>query len=489
SPLRLLNATIQALLVNNARVSIPDEPPTRRRPIVPPLADLDAPGRTGRRFPLWTPGDPAKPEPVDEEAQRTVAQERAAIARVVLAERAGRAAAAGAPVDPGPAPRPAPRRRSAWPAAAALAGAAVLVAARLWLVGTGALFGTGPVRALDVVVGAAVLLAVALSWDLLPARTDPATVARRVAVLLAVPLLVAGALTLLVPATPASAPAAGCPAAPVHGAGYVAVTTTGATARGGPGRSYATSDRFPAGCAIGFAGYCLGDPVPDPIWPFWSDARWLLVERAGTGAARLVARHLSGEPGAPRFLPSSALTAADPSAALPLLTTAECGRDGIRAAGETVLDDVRPGPLAGNLSATAARSTNLGFAVWVAPDPATGAAPLLRGDPYQQVDAGAGGPGGRRAVTFDYRSLILDLDLGRRTPEATIALLAVPCDAPSAPADPGTAALTTYSVTGVRLSAPTGRLTGRDVPEAVSAGRLRGLDLTRLTTAACATPR
>lgn len=485
---------------------------------MPPLADIDVP-RRDRDTPLWVPGisapPAAEPAPVREpperrrparehadvdtdldqdidEAQRLVAEERAAIARIVLAERAGRAAAASAPAEAvrsRPA-GPAPRARWASRAGIALGAAAVLVAARLWLVGTGALFGAGPVRAFDAVVAGAVLLALALSWDLLPARGDLATVARRIAVVIAAPVLVGGGLTLLVPATPASAPAAGCPGAPVRGAAYVAVTTEAASARSGPGRSYETSGRFPAGCSVGFTGYCLGDPVPDATWPAWRDSRWLLVDRADAGAGRLVARHLSGEPALPRFLPSAVLNAAHPESALPLLTAVECGVDGIRPAGEAVLGDIRPGPVSRNLTASAARATNLGFAVWIAPDPVTGAAPLLRGDPYRQIAASAGRPGGKVSVGFDYYSLIADLDLGRRTPDATLALLAVPCDAPATPVDPAvTAAVTTYSVTGVRLSGATARLTGRDIPAAVTNGTLRGLDLDRLATAACATPR
>jgi hypothetical protein len=371
--------------------------------------------------------------------------------------------------------------------------AALLVGLRLWLVGSGALYGTGPVRALDAVVAASVLLALALSWE----RPDRAGNARRLGVLLAVPVLVAGGLALLVPATPASAPAEGCPAAPVRGAPYVGVTTAAGVARSGPGRSHEVSGRFPAGCAVGFAGYCLGDPAPAAAWPGWTDSRWLMVGRQDAGPAALLARRLSGEPEAPRFLPSALVQPARAADALPLLSTAECGRDALRVPGDTTLDDVTPGPVQANLAARAARAANIGFAVWVAPDPATGSAPLLRGGPYQQVvgraengtdSPGATGPSGRRVVTWDYVSLIHDLDLGRRTPTATVAVLAVACEAPSAPAEPETAAVTTYAVTGMRMSAPQQRMTGRDVAAATD-GPLRGLNLRRLTTTACQTPR
>lgn len=479
-------------------------PSSRRHPTVPPLADLDAPGRRPVRAaraggepgaPLWTPRTGEDADEQAAAAQRAVADERAAVARAVLAERAA-AASAGDGRTPGPLRR---WTVAGYPAPVALGLAALLVALRLWLVGSGALFGTGPVRALDAAVAATVLLALALalSREVAAKKVDRGVAARRLAVVLAVPVLVLAGLTLVAPATPASAPAAGCPTAPVRGAPFVAVTAADAGAHSGPGRSYATTGRFPTGCAVGFAGYCLGDPVPNPTWPSWADRRWLLVDRRADGPAALVARHLSGEPAAPRFLPSAVVAAADPEDALPQLSTAECGREGLRVAGQVSLDDVVPGPIDSNLSARVTRAANVGFARWVAPDPTTGVPPLLRGESYQQITGvaadrsdhpGATGPSGRRTVSWNYRSLIRDLDTGRRTREATVAVLAVGCEAPSVPAAAETAALTTYSVVGVRLSGPERRLTGKQVPTAVARGQLRGLDLRRLTKVACQSP-
>ena len=85
-------------------------------------------------------------------------------------------------------------------------------------------------------------------------------------------------------------------------------------------------------------------------------------------------------------------------------------------------------------------------------------------------------------------SLIRDLDVARRTPAATVAVLAVPCEAVGVPADAETAALTTYSVTGVQMSGPQQRLIGRDVRAALGQGALPGLDLRRITTVACQPP-
>ncbi|HYT11099.1 MAG TPA: hypothetical protein VEL73_10615, partial [Mycobacteriales bacterium] len=417
-------------------------------------------------------------------AQRAVADERAAIARAVVAERT--AAAGGANRPPaGPHRWTVAGRPAAAPTG--LGVAALLILARLWLVGSGSLFGTGPVRALDAVVAASVLLALAQVVHLPSPPTDRAGYARRIAVVLATPVLVAGGLTLLVPATPTSAPAPGCPAAPVRGGHSVAVTVADTSARSGPSRAFPVSGRFPTGCALALAGYCLGDAVPSATAPTWADSRWLLVDRHPDGPAALVARQLSGEPAAPRFLPSAAVAPAGTHDTLPLLSGAECGRDGLRGPGETALEDVLPGPLAANLSARVAGAADIGFARWVASDPQTGSAPLLRGEAYQQLSGpGATGPGGRRTVSWDYRALIADLDPGRRTPTVTVAVLAVGCEAPSAPAAEQTAALTTYTVSGVRLSGPRQRLTGRQIPGLD--GPLGGLDLRRLTAAACQPP-
>ncbi len=162
--------------------------PSRRRPAVPPLSELDAP-RPGiavvrrpapDRAPDASGAQPSSlcnmPADQDEQvlaAQLAVAEERAAAARAVLAERAAKVAAARKPTVP----------RSV--ASYALLAAAVLaLAARLWLVGTGAPFGPGPVWALDAGVATALALGLALAarprlGQAVLGRTRPAAVSRR----------------------------------------------------------------------------------------------------------------------------------------------------------------------------------------------------------------------------------------------------------------------------------------------------------------------
>lgn len=490
------------------RVSTPS---SRRRPQVPPLSQLDAPiRRAGSEAgePLWAarggdgadvtadrgpgsanPANPANPADaaVDQAAdaavaaQRAVAEERAAVARAVLAERAALVGAAAG--------RSWPRRlAAAHPAAGpvVLTLAAVLVLLRLWLVGSGTLFGAAPVHALDVAVAASVALALALTLS----GRRPAS--HRAAAVLAVPVLVVAGLTVLVPATPTSAPAAACPAAPVRGAAFVGVTLADEVTRSGPGRAYPTSGRFPVGCAVGFAGWCPGDVVPDRTWPAWASSRWLLVDRP-EGPAALVARHVSGVPAARRFLPSGAVAPGGSLAALPVLSTADCGRELPRPPGETALDDVRPGPLAGNLSARAPWAANVGFALWVAPDPATGAVPLRNGTDYRQVGgthgdvSGAAGAAGRRTVSWDHQALVRDLDVRRRTERVTVAVLAIGCEAPAVPTDLRTAAVTRYAISGGQLSPRLVRLRGYQIQERTDPA-LQSLDLDRLARVACQPP-
>lgn len=461
---------------------------------MPPLSELDAPGRgfdptrpVPERRPDPAPADAgvvtarstgrgAQPSslwnmpPEQEEqvlaAQRAVAEERAAVARVVLAERAAKVAAARKPKLP--------RIVASY---ALLGGAALVLLARLWLVGTGALFGPGVVRTLDVAVAVAVGLGLALG-----ARPRQGYV--RLAVTLGVPALVVAGATLVQPATPTSVPAAACPAAPVRGGGTTAITTAESSARSGPGREYETSGRFPAGCAVAVAGYCLGDATP--AGNGWVDGRWLLVQRRAGGPTALVSRHVSGEPDLPRFLPAAAAALTGPS--VPALPARQCGD--APTPGPALLEDVAlPGrpPLDPNLAATVGGAANVGFAVWVAPDPATGKSPLLRGEAYRQVPAGVAGLGGRREVRWDYPTLVRDLDPGRKTLPVTVAVLAIGCEAPAAPADAGTAGVTTYRIEGRRLSAAQQRLRGTEVGS-MRDPSLRGLDLERLAAAACAPP-
>lgn len=82
---------------------------------------------------------------------------------------------------------------------------------------------------------------------------------------------------LVAPNTPVAASVPACSGVPVYGAKYFAVTAlNGVNARRGPGPEYQQLARYPAGCTLGFDGYCIGFPEPDYVVGT-PDQRWLLV--------------------------------------------------------------------------------------------------------------------------------------------------------------------------------------------------------------------
>lgn len=81
------------------------------------------------------------------------------------------------------------------------------------------------------------------------------------------------------PVTPQSASVPACSGVPVNGAKYYAITTgVGNNARSGPGAQYKKLHHYPAGCTLGFDGYCVGQTQKD-IFTSTPDQRWLLVHR------------------------------------------------------------------------------------------------------------------------------------------------------------------------------------------------------------------
>ncbi|MDQ3402126.1 MAG: hypothetical protein M3548_01870 [Actinomycetota bacterium] len=84
------------------------------------------------------------------------------------------------------------------------------------------------------------------------------------------------------PETPRNAAAPACSNASVEGARLLAQTTEqGVNTRAGAGRQFAQVGRFPAGCTVGFDGYCIGEPLPDILLPPNApDRRWLIAHRS-----------------------------------------------------------------------------------------------------------------------------------------------------------------------------------------------------------------
>ena len=79
------------------------------------------------------------------------------------------------------------------------------------------------------------------------------------------------------PTTPDQAAAPACRGVPVAGAPFFAQTvSTGVNARAGAGTGYGQVNRFGGDCTLGFDGYCIGEPIGDPVTQL-PDTRWLIV--------------------------------------------------------------------------------------------------------------------------------------------------------------------------------------------------------------------
>jgi hypothetical protein len=102
----------------------------------------------------------------------------------------------------------------------------------------------------------------------------------------------AAPISAAVPASaPASAPSsAHCPAVPAPGTAVAFTGTTygvGVNVRAGASIDSALRLRIPAGCTVGFSGYCLGDVVTDAT-AGTPDMRWFIIPGVGEVASGVV---------------------------------------------------------------------------------------------------------------------------------------------------------------------------------------------------------
>jgi hypothetical protein len=205
--------------------------------------------------------------------------------------------------------------RHAWPFPWWLSVAVVflvLIAARIALVRVGWLFGAGRILTVDAVIGAALVVGIAFARRL----SDRPSVAEGpppsgsitdwlgvAAAVLGLPALVLSLSNLFAPPTPNGLSPAICTGAPAYGWPYYGVTTgpIGNYARGGPGLPFQQTDRFDSSCSLGFVGYCIGDPVEEPL-THWPETRWLLVGQHQRNPGKTAARILSAETRDRRFV-------------------------------------------------------------------------------------------------------------------------------------------------------------------------------------------
>jgi hypothetical protein len=202
-------------------------------------------------------------------------------------------------------------------------------------------------------------------------------------------------------------------------------TTTGVNARSRPTAGSPKVDRFPEDCAIGFDGYCYGEPITDLLYigvtdiPQRTDVRWLRVLRNHNPVKQWLARLLSGEPNEDRFVTAARVIAQDPEQELLELEASDCpgGRPSPGQAGLAPFTPASDGSV--SLIATGDHTFDMGYAVYVGED--------TTGLPFRQVpgtftDDGAVEHVWRTAATADTL----------RGPTSVV-VAAVPCLAPSVP--------------------------------------------------------
>ncbi|MGC5309967.1 hypothetical protein [Micromonospora zamorensis] len=331
----------------------------------------------------------------------------------------------------------------------ALVLAAALGALRVFLVHQGWLFGSDRVFLVDLLVSAVFVVSIGFTRFRLNQQqeksedktqgnvpfNDLLTTATAV---IGVPVLLTSLLNLIAPSTPANLTASPCRKAQTHNVRFLGVTTgpIGNTTRSGPGLSFPQTDRFESNCIVGFEGYCVGDPVTDPVAKPWVETRWLLSAQHSEGPSRWIARGLSGEPVDPRFMTFAYVKPQSPNRALRYLGDEVCRDGNAMPARVTVTPSIGDdGQI--SFAAQADHAAWIGIALALPPES------LRSGSPIRWVASGPTDKNGQftgrwnPSVTAD--SLAADPD----TP-VTATILAVPCLGPVGPATAESASLLKY---------------------------------------------
>jgi hypothetical protein len=339
----------------------------------------------------------------------------------------------------------------------ALVGLLSLMAARLWLVEDGMLFGATRIVLIDIVISAVVLIVAAvlyqwrfrLTGDAVKDERKPSTLLATAVGILGLPALIGGLLNLVAPATPGDLAVPACATAQTYQTPYRAATTgpTGNFARSGPGLGFAQTDRFSKDCVVGFTGYCVGDPVNDPVVKGWNDTRWLLASRHEHGASRFLARWLSKEPARDRYLSSAYLAPQNPDSNLKYLGAKKCAEGqplpekATLTAADATTKSGKPLPGIIRLTAQAPHAFNIGIALAVDPDEALDSGTAIRQIP------GSGAVTSGNAVHAQWDTAIVRSQLhAPRSAPVAVTVLAVPCLDPLTPATSDTATTRRFTI-------------------------------------------
>jgi hypothetical protein len=332
-----------------------------------------------------------------------------------------------------------------------------LVVARVWLVEDGVLFGATRIVLIDIVISAVVLILAAvlyqrrfrLTGDEAKGERKPSTLLVTAVGVLGLPAVIGGLLNLVAPATPGDLALPACATAQTYRTPYRAATTgpTGNFARSGPGLGFAQTDRFSKDCVVGFAGYCVGDPVNDPVVQGWNDTRWLLASRHEREPSRFLTRWLSKEPARDRYLSSAYLAPANPDSNLQYLGAKKCAqgqplpKKATLKSADATAKSGKPLPGIIELTARAPHAFNIGIALAVDPAGALDAGTAIRQIP------GSGAVTSGNAVHAQWDTTIVRSQLHvPRTAPVTVTVLAVPCLDPLTPGTSDTATTLGFTI-------------------------------------------
>ncbi len=196
-----------------------------------------------------------------------------------------------------------------------MGGLAALLALilRTWGVLAGVVYGPDPIRYVEGVLVAGVIMVVA---GVIAPRGEAVVENLAQALGLVSGLVAIIALTgIFVPAAPGSTGDPDCAGARTYGAAFVASAAVdgGVNARSEPRRTAPQVARYPPGCLVGFDGFCLGEPVTDSAYVAEEvrrmDARWLRVARHRNPFLHFLAKWISGEPDHDRFIAGGVMVA------------------------------------------------------------------------------------------------------------------------------------------------------------------------------------
>lgn len=162
----------------------------------------------------------------------------------------------------------------------AFLAAGFAVGLRIVLVENGFVYGSGPIRVLDLAVASVVLLFAASLRHFFASSTSGEQGVALVAGVLALPVAAYALLQLVFPAGTAPAGGPPCDGTPIAGSEFLAQTgPNGLNGREGPGTTFAPAGRYGASCVIGADAYCVGDGVNDISVPL-PDVRWLRLHNS-----------------------------------------------------------------------------------------------------------------------------------------------------------------------------------------------------------------